>query len=84
VLLIDAAARELRHVSLEDALKIVAVLAEKRDKRFDRPAARLVARLCIEHRMGLDELRWALALAERMPADTDGSALTLARLIEGC
>jgi hypothetical protein len=41
--LIDAAARELARVSLKDALRIVVVLAEKRDERFERPAAPLSA-----------------------------------------
>jgi hypothetical protein len=33
--LIAAAARELSHVSLEDALRILVVLAEKRHDRFE-------------------------------------------------
>jgi hypothetical protein len=32
--LIDAAARELRHVGLDDALRILVVLAERQDDRF--------------------------------------------------
>jgi hypothetical protein len=41
VRLIDAAARELTHVSLEDALRILVVLAEKGDTRASsaRPPA---------------------------------------------
>ncbi len=40
VTLIDAAARELGHVALDDALRILVVLAEHRDPRFERAAAR--------------------------------------------
>jgi len=79
--LIDTAARELTHIKLEASLKIVVVLAEKRDQRFDRAAARLVARLCAERGLGLSELRWALASAERLPADPSGVSLALAQLI---
>jgi hypothetical protein len=44
VRLIDAAARELPQISLEDALRILVVLAEKRDERFARAAARFAAK----------------------------------------
>jgi hypothetical protein len=44
VRLIDAAARELAQISLEDALRILVALAEKRDQRFERAAARFAAR----------------------------------------
>ena len=51
--LIDAAARELRHVGLDDALRILVVLAERRDDRFERAAARFAARVTTERRLSL-------------------------------
>jgi hypothetical protein len=40
MLLIDAAAAELGRLTLEDALRVLAVMAEKRDARFAKAAAR--------------------------------------------
>jgi hypothetical protein len=75
--LIDAAARELSHVGLEDALRIVVVLAEKRDARFERAAARFAARVTTERRLDLAESRYVLALAESLPRSPDSIALLL-------
>jgi hypothetical protein len=75
--LIDAAARELRHVKLEDALRILVVLAERRDVRFERAAARFAARVTTERRLGLAEARYVLALAEALPRSPDAIALLL-------
>jgi hypothetical protein len=69
--LIDAAARELPQIGLEDALRIVVVMAARRDQRFDRAAARLAARMTIERRLGLAEARYVLALAESLQASPD-------------
>jgi hypothetical protein len=70
VALIDAAARELRHVRLKDALRIVVVLAERRDARF-------AARVTTERRLDLAEARYVLALAEALPRSPDAIALLL-------
>jgi hypothetical protein len=75
--LIDAAARELRHVKLEDALRILVVLAERRDARFERAAARFAGRLTIERHLSLAEARYVLALAEALPRSPDAVALLL-------
>ena len=77
VRLIDAAARELSQVSLEDALRILVVLAEKRDERFERAAARFAARATTERRLDLAEARYVLALAEALPRSPDAVALLL-------
>jgi hypothetical protein len=69
--LIDAAARELPQVGLEDALRILVVMANRRDPRFDRAAARFAARATLEHRLGLREVRYALALLEAPPASPE-------------
>ena len=75
--LIDAAARELTQVSLEDALRILVVLAEKGDTRFERAAARFAARAMTERRLDLAEARYVLALAEALPRSPDSVALLL-------
>jgi hypothetical protein len=75
--LIDAAARELRDVGLEDALRILIVLAEKRDVRFERAAARFAARVMSEQRLDLAEARYVLALAEALPRSPDSIAVLL-------
>jgi hypothetical protein len=77
VRLIDAAARELTQVSLEDALRILVVLAEKGDTRFERAAARFAARAMTERRLDLAEARYVLALAEALPRSPDSVALLL-------
>jgi hypothetical protein len=77
VRLIDAAARELSEISLEDALRILVVLAEKGDGRFERAAARFAARATTERRLDLAESRYVLALAEALPRSPDSVALLL-------
>jgi hypothetical protein len=49
--LIDAAARELNAVGLDDALRILVVLADKRDERFERAAVKSAARVVLERRL---------------------------------
>ena len=68
VTLIDAAARELQHVGLDDALRILVVLAERRDRRFGHAAARFAGRVTTQQRLSLAEARYVLALAEAPPA----------------
>ena len=75
--LIDAAARELPQIGLEDALRILVVLAERRDERFERAAARFAARVTTERRLTLAEARYVLALAEALPRSPDSIALLL-------
>jgi hypothetical protein len=75
--IIDAAAREVPHVSLEDALRILVVMAEKRDPRYGKAAARWAARLTAERRLGLDDSRRALALVDVLPTAPEAVALLL-------
>jgi hypothetical protein len=77
VKLIDAAARELQHVGLDDALRVLVVFAERRDVRYERAAARFAARVMMEHGLGLAEARYVLALAEALPRSPDAVALLL-------
>jgi hypothetical protein len=76
-MLVDAAARELSHISLEDALRILLVFAEAGDRRFDRAAARLAARVTSERRLTLAEARYVLALAEAVPSSPSAVAALL-------
>lgn len=77
VILIDAAARELHHVGLDDALRVLVVFAERRDARYERAAARFAARVTMERRLCLAEARYVLALAEALPRSPDTVALLL-------
>jgi len=77
VLLVYAAARELPQISLEDALRILVLLAEKRDERFERAAARFAARVTTERQLDLAESRYVLALAEALRRSPDAVALML-------
>lgn len=64
---VEAAAAELPSVRLEDALAILALLAERGDPRFERAATRWVGRLLTETPADLGDARFALALVERLP-----------------
>jgi hypothetical protein len=69
--IVEAAAVELPSVGLDDALAILALLAQTGDPRFDRAAARWVGRLLTETPAGLSDARFALALVERLPGCRD-------------
>ncbi len=77
--IIDAAARELPQISLEDALRILVVMAKRRDARYERAASRWVAKVVAERRLGLDDSRRLLALVEVLPAAPDGVGEALRR-----
>jgi hypothetical protein len=57
VKLIEAASRELQHVGLDDALRVLIVFAERRDARYERAATRFAARVMLERRLGSAEAR---------------------------
>jgi hypothetical protein len=75
--LIDAAARELHHVGLDDALRVLVVFAERRDARYERAATRFAARVMVERRLGLADTRYVLALIEALPRSPEAVALLL-------
>jgi hypothetical protein len=79
--LIDAAARELRHVALDDALRMLIVMADRGDARFDRAGARFAARAISETRLGLAEARYVLALVEALPHSPDAIGELLRRTL---
>lgn len=69
--LVEAAAAELPRIGLDDALVILALLADTGDPRFDRAAARWIGRLLVETPAGLRDARYALALVEQLPLCRD-------------
>jgi hypothetical protein len=62
-----AAAAELPRVGLNDALEILALLAEAGDPRFERAAVRWLGRLLLETPATLRDARFAVVLVERLP-----------------
>lgn len=66
-----AAAAELQHLELDDALEVLVLMARERHPRFDRAATRWVGRLLAERPLGLADARFALILVERLPAGRD-------------
>ena len=77
VSLIEAAARELQHVGLDDALRVLVVFAERHEARYERAAVRFVARVMLERRLNLAEARYVLALTEALQRSPDAVALLL-------
>ncbi|MTD47519.1 hypothetical protein GKE82_25275 [Conexibacter sp. W3-3-2] len=74
---IDAAARALPRIGLEDALRILVVMAEKQDARYERAAVRWAARASAELGLGVDESRRVLALVEVLPEAPEAFAVRL-------
>jgi hypothetical protein len=75
--MIELAAKELPRVPLGDALIMVVLMERNEDDRFDRAAARWVARLILEvPAVGIVEARRALDALDRLPDETAQQALT--------
>lgn len=64
-------------MSLEDALSIVVVLAEKSDSRYEAAAARWAARAAMERRLSLGDARRVNALLDALPAAPEVVAVRL-------
>jgi hypothetical protein len=61
-------AAELPWISLSDSLEILTLMAQEADPRFDKAAARWIGRLLLETPpLTLAELRWVVAMIERLP-----------------
>ena len=72
----EIAARELRCLSLVDALELVILIAAVRPDRLERAAVRWHGRLEVElPALTLAESRFALAALERLPADPQAGEL---------
>lgn len=74
-------ARELPHVGLEDALRLVVLMATKRDRNYDGAAARFAQRVISERRLSVDDARRVLALVEVLPTAPDAIAVALQRYV---
>jgi hypothetical protein len=64
---IRAAALEVPHVALEDALAILLALLEREPHTFPRGAARWGSRLVLERRLALDDAQLTLAALAALP-----------------
>jgi hypothetical protein len=60
-------AHEIPVLSLADSLAIVVLMSTERHHSFDRAAARWAARLALERRLSLEDLRFALAAVTALP-----------------
>ena len=80
---VRAAAAELGHqVNLVDALSIVLVMADHGDRRYDRAAAKWLARLAYERpAVRLEDLRLGLSALEALPYEP---AVAKRRLADLC
>ena len=79
--LVYAAAAELPRLNLDDGLRVLVLMAEQDRARFDRAAVRWVARLGLERRLGIDDLRAALAACELLPSHPGEGKVVLERLM---
>lgn len=67
-------------LNLGDALAIVLLMAAARDHAFSRAAARWTARFALEHRIDLDDLRFALDALTALPRYPDHAKRSLREL----
>lgn len=78
---VRAAAAELPHVNLVDALGVVLLMADRDDDAYDRAATKWLARLALERpAAGLDDLRLGLTALKALPYNPDGARQVLAEL----
>ena len=67
-LLVLAAARELPHVSLEDALRVCLLLRDREPERYERAAVRWLGRFALEARgVTIEALRSAADALDVLP-----------------
>jgi hypothetical protein len=81
LLLIRAAAAELAHISLGDALVVCVAIRDAKPEQFERAALRWIARYCAERPgVTLSEVRAAAEAFERMAARPEDALEALQRL----
>jgi hypothetical protein len=72
--MIRSTAADLPRVDLTDALAICLVMSAENDERYERAAARWLARLILERpAIGLGDLSNALSALRRLPYDRDAA-----------
>ncbi len=79
--LVYAAAAELPRLNLDDGLRVLVLMAEQDRARYDRAAVRWVARLGLERRLGIDDLRAALAERALLCSHPEEGRVVLERLL---
>ena len=80
--LVRQAAAELPRVPLEDALSVVLLIARREPERLERAAVRWLARLALDRRLDVEDLRAGLAACEllrRHPAQGEAVLSELLR-----
>jgi hypothetical protein len=81
IILIRAAAAELAHISLGDALCVCVAIRDAEPERFERAALRWIARYCVERpTVTLADVRTAAEAFERMVKRPEDALTTLQRL----
>jgi len=84
LLLAELTAREIRHLTLEDALELVVLYAEKGDAKFERAACRWLRRLMIEReRLPLAEAQLAAVALQALAHAPATASTTLRSIVEG-
>lgn len=75
VFLAEIAAREMPHLSLADAVALIALYAERgTPEKFERSAVRWLQRLLLEReRLGLREVQLAAVVLAELPAHPEGA-----------
>jgi hypothetical protein len=80
-LLVIAAARELPHISLDDALRICLVFRNGDRQRYERAAVRWLGRFALEARgVTIDTLRAAADALSQLPRDAPAATERLQRI----
>jgi hypothetical protein len=81
--MVRAAAAELPHVELDDALSICLLISEQDAERYERAAVRWLARLSLEvPTIRIEDLRDGLLAFEAFPDNPGGARTALAGLCE--
>jgi hypothetical protein len=79
--MVRAAAAELPHVELDDALSICLLISEQDADRYERAAVRWLARLSLEvPTVRIEDLRAGLLAFEAFPDNPGGARTALAEL----
>jgi len=81
VLMAEIAAREIGWVPLKEALRLVALYAEKEDPKFEKAAARWLVRLAVEKPdLSLCDLQFVLAALDALPTRPESALRVLTQL----
>jgi hypothetical protein len=77
----ELAAREIGWVPMKEALRLVALYAEKEDRKFEKAAVRWLVRLAVEtDDLQLRDVQLAAAALQALPARPESALLVLTEL----